>query len=226
MPKRHHASREDEFTGTVAPLTAHEKRAEKVPAKLRKAVQECCLSTKAINDSRALTTVAAAGETIVCLNDMSQGTSDATRIGDTVSFTCLRFKGIIVLPTTANYDFYRFTVILDRLCFGNLCTYGQFLAATTANTLTYQLYNFANRTRFVVLHDVTYALVNTTTVGASAPGDTRSFEIVIPLRFRTDYSGNAGTIGDIVRNSLCLLQSSMNGVVTAAWTNQLEFQSA
>lgn len=227
MPKRVHNDGPDEetFIGTQAPLfpRTHHPR---VAPRLAKAIKECCLSPKLLQDSRTGAAVSAAGETIVCLNDLSQGVSDSTRIADDVQYLDLKINGVAALPGTAATDVYRLTVVLDKECFGNLCTYGQVLYNTTSGTLSYSLFNWQNKDRFVVLFDHAIALTNRSATGASGAGDLKTFNIHLPLRFKTKYNGNAGTIGDIVKNSLCLLQCSQNGAVVVQWASQLEFMGA
>lgn len=227
MPKRVHHDGPDEelFVGTQAPLYPRTHRPRVAP-RLAKAIKECCLAPKRISEGRTGAAVSASGEAIVCLNDMSQGTSDATRIGDEVQFMDLKINGTVALPGTAATDVYRLTIVLDHECFGSLCTYAQVYENTAVNTLAYSLFQWTNRDRFSVLFDHAIALCNRSTPGAGASGDIKTFNIHIPLRFKTKYSGNAGTIGDIVKNSLCLLQTSQNGVCVAQWAAHLEFMGA
>lgn len=226
MPKRATPLEDDPFYfGTHAPLLPRTKH-PKVSAHTRRLVKECCLSEKYLTNPYPVAQVSAAGQAVVCLNDFSQGTSAATRIGNEVYWTDLKIKGVLALPTTAYYDVYRITVVIDRECFGNLCTYSQLYDNTSSGTITRSLFNWANRDRFVVLFDQTIAL-NSGYVNATAgTGHIKTFDIHVPLRFKTVYNGNAGTIGDIVSNSLCVFQSTHEGLINAEWECGLAFKSA
>lgn len=225
MPKRHHATDdsyadEETLVGTRRPL---EVRHTTTP--LARAVQACCLQERVSTDSRSSAAVSATGETVVCLNDFSQGTGIGSRVGDVAYFKKVIFKGYMLLPGTAQYDMIRMTIVLDHECFGTTCSYGNVFDVTTTGDLVNSTFAYGNKDRFAILFDKTFALQNQSATGAGGAGQIKEFEIVLPLHFKTQYNGNAGTVGDIVRNSLCLLQSSLVGSASLYWRNEIVFSS-
>lgn len=202
------------------------KRGKMTPRKVRAIVESQVLQRKMVESTQTSTTVTQAGLAAVCLNDLSQGSSEGARIGMEIRNLRLCFKGNVQLAATAAADTYRLTILIDHECRGALCTYVDVFQDTGLTNLPISLYNFDTRDRFTILFDQTFTLNNKSAPGAGAVGDLQSFEVCIPLRFKTTYSGNAGTISDIVKNSLCVLQSATNGTCNAHWYAQLEFESA
>lgn len=229
MPSRKRAFISDAdqtYEGAQAPLHPSSRiRTPGVPRSVARAVQACCLQTRYLTDDKSSATVSAAGS-VTCLNDLSQGTSDSTRLADQVQWTDLKMLVQVGIPATAAQDTYRLTVLLDRECFGNICTVGQVFANGTSGGLCYQLFNWPNRSRFVILFDKILSLTNRTTPGAGAVGDIHTLQLHIPLHFTTRYSGNAGTIGDIISNSLCYIEASQNGFASSIVHAGMEYKSA
>lgn len=225
MPKRHYPDDsygdEDLITGTRAPL----KTPKEHVTPLARRVQACCLQERALYDARSSASVSAGGEALVCLNDGSQGTDVTGRTADISYMKHLLIRGMLTLPSTQGVDAYRMTIVIDKECFGNLCTYAQVFHTATTGDLINSLFEYGNRTRFVPILDKTWVLTNPDVDPATGGGVIKEFEISIPLRFSTKYSGNAGTIGDIVANSLCVMQSSRYGAVFAEWKSLLIYRS-
>lgn len=221
--RAHYADHEDEqfVKGTYAPLRTPKERVSAVA----KAVQSCCLQERVIQDARTFAAVSTAGETVVCLNDAAQGSAVTGRVGDTSYMKHIQFKGLCSIDGTIAFDAYRFTLLMDRECFGNLCTYADVYHQSGAGTIVSSMFEYGTRTRFVPIVDKTIVLVNGDKDATTGSGCLKEFEIDVPLHFTTSYNGNAGTIADIVRNSLCLLQSSRFGSVSVEWSAQLIYRS-
>ena len=197
------------------------KRAPGFSTRERKAVKACCeavLEEKFLADTKANAVVPAAG-VLQCVNDMNQGTAEGARVASQVTNKYLLIRGVVTLPATATTDVFRLTVLSDHECFGTLCTVSQTLES--ANFLAIR--NYQNRDRFRFLFDKTFVLVNPTTPAAGASVTQQVFEMKIPLDFRTMYNGNAGTIGDVVKNSICVQEISQGGLCTSAWNSQLVY---
>lgn len=219
--RSHVGGEEEEYLGAHAPLRVPAHAPSGLPRGLAQKIRRCCLQQKASFTSQANTQIPNSGLAVVCLNDMSQGTADGDRIANEILNVKLIIRGYCSIAGTVTLDAYRLMVMLDRECYGNLCTYAQVLEAV--NYLS--PFNFEAKERFVPLFDHSFAMINRSTPATISSGDLKLFDIVIPLRFRTTYTGDAGTISDIVKNSLCLMQISIAGNVYATWNAELVYES-
>lgn len=198
----------------------------------KRAIKACCESlleekVASSNRSFAAVTAASGGGAIQCLNALSQGTSEGNRVGARTKNRWLILKGLVQLPATSTGDVYRLAVVLDHECFGGLCTYTQVF--DTGSVYSLPNYNNAQQgmaKRFTFLADRTIALNPQSTPGAGNGVIQVPFELRIPLKFDTQYSGNAGTIGDIVKNSLCVVEATNGGVAQSLWYAQVIYLDA
>lgn len=209
------------ITSTRAPLHVPKPR----QTSFARSVQSCCLQERVSYDSRTSAAVSNAGETVVCLNDFSQGTDIGARVGDIAYLKHLQIRGLLTLAGNATVDAYRLTVVLDRECYGNICTYAQVFNDAGAGQTVLSLPNYGNRTRFVPILDKVITIQNNDFDATTGSGAIKEFEVSIPLHFSTKYNGNAGTINDIVANSLCVLQSSRYGNCFVEWRSLTIFRS-
>lgn len=193
----------------------------------RRAVKACCeslLEAKYIQESVSGTVPSVATTPrVTCLNDLGQGTTATTRVGNKIICKGIQIEGILALPIDAASDVYRLVLVIDHECFGSACTWAQYVQGTSSNAV-YSLPSMetvGKGKRFTTLVDRLIPINNT--VGPTHGPLFQSFSIKVPLNFSAMYSGNAGTISDIVRNSLCLIEGSSAGNVTSYWQAQLVF---
>ena len=77
--------------------------------------------------------------------------------------------------------------------------------------------------RFTTLMDKTMVIQRPDAPGASAASVERTFSVTIPLSASATYSGNSGTISDLVRNSLCVIEASSAARVNVDWQARLVY---
>lgn len=199
----------------------------RLPPSLKREVEKCC---EGLFEEKYLPTVkadaavptAATGGVVNPLNDFSQGTGVSSRVGSTIKNVWLVLKGYLLLPGTTGADIYRLAVVVDHEAFGSAATYAQVFETTAVSSPP----NFQARPRFRLLVDHSIPVVNPTTPGAGASTETKTFELKIPLGFKTSYNGNAGTIGDVVKNSLLVMESSLSGNVHSQWQAHVIYTDA
>lgn len=133
------------------------------------------------------------------LNGLVPGTGASQRIGMKVALRSIEFKGQVrVTAATGADQIQRYIVLLDRQANG---------AAPAALTdflngagVYYSLRNLANRRRFKAIHDRMFSLNAT-----GEPDSQRCWKFYIKFRkpITVEFNaGNAGTVADIVTNSL------------------------
>lgn len=143
------------------------------------------------------------------LNSTVQGTTDITRIGDEVSATSIQVKGWVKADptiTSINTDVsraVRIIVFWDAQANGAAPTLAQLLDLSVATDGTQAPYNHTFQKRFKILKDKFFA-VNPfyVTTGPNVADTMTFFRFKRKLGRRVKYNGNAGTIADIVSNSL------------------------
>lgn len=185
----------------------------------RKAVKACCESV--LEEKFIQTAVSHAvgssgtGGSLSLLNDCSQGTGVGNRTGSQITQKWLIIKGrVIQTAAGAATDLYRFMVVVDHECFGNAMTSAQVLDTQSAISLP----NFQSKKRFRILADRTFV---TMAPAATVVQDEKAFEMKIPLNFTTYYNGNAGTIADIVKNSIYVVEMCDGATLTSSWNAQV-----
>lgn len=198
-----------------------------LPPYVKREVAKCCeglFEEKYLPTVRAAAAVptAATGGVVTPLNDFSQGTGPSARIGSTIKNQWLILKGYLILPATTGGDIYRLTIVSDHEAFGSQATNAQVFESQTV----FSPPNFQARPRFRVLVDHTIPITNPTTPGAGASSEIKTFELKVPLGFKTSYNGNAGTIGDVVKNSVLVMEGSLSGNIQSAWQAHLIYTDA
>lgn len=201
--------------------------ASHLPRPVARAVKDCCesLLEQKWSDSAVSAVVPAyTSGRVTCLNDLGQGAAPNERIGNRILMKNLDLAGYLFLPQTAACDIYRFVVVIDTECFGNICTWGQYVSGHT--NFLYQMPSASTvgrGKRFTVLADKTVAINNYTTTGTNGCDKIIPFQLRIPLFGSAHYNASAGTISDIVKNSLCLIEVSQLGLCVSNWTARLTF---
>lgn len=193
----------------------------------RKEVKACCeslLEAKYVDSAVSGSVPTFGSGRVTCLNDLGQGTTAQTRVGNKILNKVLKVEGLAYLPANAASDVYRLIIVIDHECFGSICNYAQYIQGGGTSDL-YALPSaetVGKDKRFTVLVDKLIPLNNVvgTTDGAVhwVP-----FSISIPLACSTTYSGNVGTYSDIVKNSLCAIEVSKQGVCGSEWVARLTY---
>lgn len=209
----------------LPPRTSHR---SSLPSSVRREVKACCeglFETKYVEEavSGVVPTVATAPR-VTCLNDLGQGTSATQRVGNKIICKYLQLEGVLFLDANAASDYYRMVIVIDHECYGSVCTWGQYVQGTAGNAV-YSLPSMetvGKGRRFTTLVDKLIPINNDVgTVNGAAK--LQAFSLKVPLNFSTHYSGNAGTISDIVKNSLCVIEGSQGGVVQSRWIARVVF---
>lgn len=219
----------DDETCDPATLPPRASRGPPLAPGLRKAVKACCetlLEAKYCQDRVTGTVPVATGVArVTCLNDLGQGNTAETRVGNKILMKELSLEGTIYLPPTLDADIYRLIVVLDHECYGSACTFAQY----TQGTVSQQIYSLPSMEtvgkskRFTVLADKQIVLNRADPPGASSSSVLHTISVKIPLNCSAQYSGNAGTISDLVRNSLCVIEVSSAGRCGADWNSRLVY---
>lgn len=142
---------------------------------------------------------------LALLNGIVPGTAATERIGQKITIRSLELRGYnYVTPTDGLDQLHRRILVLDSQTNAAALTIAQVLQ--TANVFSPR--NLQNRKRFKILYDKTF------TLNASAEaGSRRWFKMYMKFRkpIITDYNtGTAGTVADIVTNSLYLINLGTN----------------
>lgn len=142
---------------------------------------------------------------LALLNGLTPGTGATERIGQKITIRSLEYRGYnYVTPTDGTDQLQRIILVLDRQANASALT----IAGVLQSANVYSPRNLQNRKRFKILYDKTFNL------NASAEAGSRRFtKFYMKLRrpIITDYNtGNAGTVADIVTNSLYLINLGTN----------------
>ena len=159
------------------------------------------------------------------LNVIPQGTGESQRVGRKVNIKNIYLHGNILLPSSnqvaATTDTFRMIVFIDKQANGATAAVLDLL--TTANINSFR--NLANQERFVVLKDKFYD-INASTVSnaTTTTGDTQyHIKMYKKLDLPIEYSGAAGTIGEIKSNNLVMLCISEGGNVGFNYTMRIRY---
>lgn len=219
----------DDETCDPAALPPQTARGPSLAPAARSAVKACCeslLEQKYIEDAIAGTVpTTATTPRVTCINDMGQGTNANQRVGNKVLVKYLQMEGLVYITANTASDIYRLVVVIDHECFGSACTWAQYVQGGALpgniNALP-SMETVGKGKRFTTLVDKLIPVNNTvgTTNGAA---HYQTFSLRVPLGFSTHYSGNAGTVSDIVRNSLCVIEGSQWGNCVSQWTARVTF---
>lgn len=221
----------DDETCDPAALPPRTARSGLPPAE-RLAVRACCeslLEQKWVEETVTGTVPSVSGAPrVTCLNDLGQGTTAETRVGNKILLKELQVEGVYYLNPGDQSDWYRMVVVLDHECYGSICTWGQYVQGTPSN----RIFSLPSREtvgkgkRFTTLFDRLIPINRPDSTDVGPPSSAQvvgSFSFRIPLNCSTTYTGNAGTISDIVRNSLCFIEGSASGNVKAEWQSRVTF---
>lgn len=193
----------------------------------RAAVRSCCESLLEQKFSQDRVTgvvpLASGVPRVTCLNDLSQGTDASQRIGNKILMKSLQIEGQFFLAPNVDSDIYRFIVVLDHECFGASCTFSQYTqGAPSQQIVTLPSWETVGKgKRFTTLVDKSMVIQRPDAPGATAASVLRTFSLTIPLSASAMYSGNTGTISDLVRNSLCVIEASAAARVNVEWQSRL-----
>lgn len=169
--------------------------------------------------SLAQTPTAIAGNVISAVV-LSQGTSATTRTGNQIHISSISIEGLAFIATNVAADDYRIIVGWDRQPDGAQVTVGTVLEGGI-NT-NYNKDQVKPNGRIAILYDRHLAL-NQPNAGAAIGG------AVVPVRYRKKldtvvyYQSNAGTISDVLKNNLFVLQISSNAIAQFTGTVQICF---
>ena len=134
-----------------------------------------------------------AGWSINCLNDVAQGTTAITRIGRKILMKSVLVQGLLATNTGNSA---RVLIVYDRQPNGALPAATDVL---TSNTIM-AAQNLDNRDRFLILADIMpYDQVENISNPSANSGF--GYKRYIKCNLETIYSGNAGTIADIMSGS-------------------------
>lgn len=163
-------------------------------------------------DNTASVTPNLATPTITYLTGMAQGTSDITRIGDSVKAQFLQVR-FYITPNfiSQNNNLVRIMLIVDKMASASMSIgtpTAAMLFASTSNP--FSPINKDNGDRFVILKDKVMALNSPTPTAATSPahgGDSRILKLNVPLDFHVRYSASAAT------------DFGPNNILLVCWTN-------
>lgn len=154
------------------------------------------------------TGTAATFASLDCSPTIQQGSDSNERIGRKIQLHSLRVKGT-VSKATAGGNTFRIVAVYDKAPNG---------AAPAVTTVFHEdtplgMPNTSFRDRFIILRDMTIDLFSET-----ATSHIRHFDFYVPLKgLVTRYSGNAGTIADVVEGNIALYWvSSATGDILAS----------
>lgn len=152
---------------------------------------------------------------IDCLNILSQGSSASTRLGNQVRSQYLDVYGSIQLPSSGgNSDFVRLIFFIDHEPLGALPAVSDVLESSIAiSPFNHDKVNHVGQhgSRFTILGERMIEVQNSI---ASTGTVDKPWHFRCKLNSPTLYQSGAGTISDLLRNSVCVLQIS-----DLAWAN-------
>lgn len=136
---------------------------------------------------------------LVLLNGISIGDTASTRTGQSIKMDRSDFRFTLAVNATSVTNFVRIIVVVDKQTNASAMTSADLLVSATVVSP----YSFGSQNRFIPLYDETFALHATAGVGAITK--------VVGLNTNqhvTYNTGNAGTVADIVTNSVYLIHFS------------------
>lgn len=161
---------------------------------------------------------------VTCLNDLGQGTTVSTRNGNKIICKAVQLEGFVHIPANQGSDLYRLIVVIDSECYGSICSFAQYVQASSSAVYALPSAETVGKgKRFTTLVDKFIAVNNVTQTTAGGCANFHPFSIRIPLNLPTHYSGNAGTISDIIKNSLCVIECSQYAQCISEWQARLTF---
>ncbi len=134
---------------------------------------------------------------LVLLNGISVGDTSNTRTGQSIKLDRLDLRFGISPNSTSILNFCRVLVVADKQTNAAAMTAADLLVSSTP----FSPYSFGSQNRFICLFDETYAI--------NYPNLNLTKSVTLPTQFHVTYnSGNAGTVADIVTNSIYLMYLS------------------
>lgn len=143
---------------------------------------------------------------------VGQGTSNASRIGDTIHLLALKLKGIIATAPVSNAFQYRIIVGMSRIQTSNntfasgVFTQADIFIGSTGSSSGYSLNGIVNPKLFTALYDEVIdvnSLVSTTV-------DFANVEFTIPIDQKFEFARENGTFGS-KRNMFLIVIPAVNG---------------
>lgn len=196
-------------------------------APFHREVKACCeslLEAKWVDSIYSGTVSAYTGTPAVqCLNDLGQGAGASQRVGNKIVMKNLKIEGFISLPAASAVDLVRLIVVIDTNCYGAACSWAQYVQGSTNNVIAFASAETVGKgKRFVPLMDKLITMQSSNGTGAGVGTETlRTFSVELPLRCSAAYSGVAGTVGDLVKNSICFIAVSGNGLCSISYQARL-----
>lgn len=217
---------DDEVCDPAALPTRH--GSSGLPRRQARAVKACCESLLELKCSYSTASGAVpssgAGGRVTTCNDLSQGTGVGNRVGNKIINKELVISGYINLPANKDVDIFRLIAVVDTDCFGSAPTLANYFQGGTTSVFEIPSHETVGRNkRFAILADHMVPISNTTTTGAGGVGVLKTFSFKIPLNCSTHYSGNAGTVSDITKNGIFILECSLNANVNVDYSARLCF---
>jgi hypothetical protein len=162
--------------------------------------------------------------TVYPLNDLVQGTTVSTRLGDQVRFVEFEYCGFLACPVTNGYEAGRVVLFRDSQPSGVLPTVAELLCtASTGSCFNPDLVGNQNLPRFKILANHYFVWQNetpfTTTQSFVSPVITGR----VRLDFTSTYIGNAGTYADLQTNGLYFLAITGGASTTLTMDSCLKF---
>jgi len=166
------------------------------------------------------------------LNTMSQGTSSSTRLGNRVFIESIELNiSMNCIAGTNNQvgAICRFVVVMDRQANGAVIP-GIPSFFQDDNVLSVR--SVAGFPRYLQLKNIQRTMQATQVSTGGTPGNTEAsmpevIHVYIPVRRYTQYQSNAGTISDILTNSICYgMLASTNNTCQVQMRGKLTFRDA
>lgn len=135
---------------------------------------------------------------LVLLNGITIGDTASTRTGQSIKMDRSDFRFNLAVNSTSVANFVRIIVVVDKQSNATAMTAADLLVSNT----TVSPYSFGSQQRFIPLFDETYAL---TTYGTGSICKCVGLSTNQHVTYNT---GNAGTVADIVSNSVYMIHLS------------------
>lgn len=132
------------------------------------------------------------------LNGLTAGSAANQRIGTMITMKTAEIRAQWTEATAVLPGWIRFFLVMDKQCNGVTPLLSDIMASTVA-PYTVSMRNLNNRQRFRILMDKTYAYGTYTTSYTTYMHYYMRFRMPVTTQYN---SGTAGTVGDIVTNSL------------------------
>lgn len=228
-PELEAASQSQDIQAAMAPQVKRQRTSEKkktapVAGNVKTYVKKCMdrlIDEKWQDTTLTFNNIASAGVIGASyFGTIQLGTGDTSRIGNNVRVQRMRITGQFSDSATGKY---RVIVAIDKQCNGAACTAADILSSVSVNgPYNHDTVVGWGGSRFTILKD-TKGEINLQ-VAATAVVKQWSFYRKSPVIVR--YSGNAGTVSDVVSNNLVLLFVSDNSTVDFTGVLQLMFTDA